>query len=372
LAYFIVKNPLVTVLINNHNYAEYVGAAIESALAQSYRPLEIIVVDDGSTDDSRNVLSGYGDAIVPIFKDNGGQASAFNAGFERSQGDLVRFLDADDILLPTTVETVVEAFLQHPRVGLIQCRLEVADAAGKPLGVFIPPAYVQMPTGDLRLRPADLNNGSWWSATSCISVSSTVLRRVLPLPEELYAISADLGLALASALSGPVLSLDVVGAYYRSHGRNHYNRKKIDQKRIREDVRQGLERQRYLCRFAESIGVKGYPKDPSSVLDVVFSIHRLLAVKLGAADDRLEGDTLRGVTWQGMRATVRRPDVGPFLKVLLLCWFVLVAALPRPVARRLAEKTLFQQNRRRLSQLAAKASEVLRVRKRTDHHGLVS
>jgi glycosyltransferase involved in cell wall biosynthesis len=59
---------------------------------------EVIVVDDGSTDDSRRIISGYGDRVTPVFKENGGQASAFNAGFAASRGDVIIFLDADDYL----------------------------------------------------------------------------------------------------------------------------------------------------------------------------------------------------------------------------------------------------------------------------------
>jgi len=355
---------LVTVLINNYNYARYLGAAIESALAQTYRPVEVVVVDDGSVDDSRSVISGYGDAILPVYKENGGQASAFNVGFAESRGEIVRFLDADDVLTHSSVEEVAEAFCQHPDAGMVQCRVEVADAAGTPLGVFIPPAYVRMPTGDLRLRTNDLNNASWWASTSGISVASTVLKRVLPLPEDLYPISADHGLALASALCAPVVSLEMTGAYYRSHGRNSYNRTNIEANRIRDDVRRLVDCQRYLRQFAERVGVEDYPEDPYTAPDSLFLIQRLLAVKLGAANDRLPGDTLRGVTWKGLSAAFRRPDVGGMIKLLHVGWFALVAVLPRPLARRLANRTLFQQNRARVSKLVGKASETARTRRK--------
>ncbi|MCC2671779.1 MAG: glycosyl transferase, partial [Armatimonadetes bacterium] len=77
---------LASVIINNYNYARYLPEAVESALAQTYPHTEVVVVDDGSTDHSRAVLAGYGDRLRTVFQENGGQASAFNAGFAASRG----------------------------------------------------------------------------------------------------------------------------------------------------------------------------------------------------------------------------------------------------------------------------------------------
>src|ERR1700689_4315876 len=104
--------PLVSIIVDNFNYARFIRAAIDSALAQSYAQVEVIVVDDGSTDNSRDVISSYGNRLSAVFKPNGGHASAFNAGFRASRGSIVMFLDADDALLPTAVEEVVRAW--HP------------------------------------------------------------------------------------------------------------------------------------------------------------------------------------------------------------------------------------------------------------------
>src|SRR5215217_1250210 len=92
--------PFVSVVVNNYNYGRFLGEAIDSALAQTYPRTEVVVVDDGSTDDSCSVIAGYDGRVVPVLKENGGQASAFNAGFAASRGDIVIFLDADDYLFP--------------------------------------------------------------------------------------------------------------------------------------------------------------------------------------------------------------------------------------------------------------------------------
>src|SRR6266700_1460758 len=101
--------PLASIIIDNYNYGRFLEQAIESALNQNYLRTEVIVVDDGSTDNSREVIARYGNRILPLVKDNGGQASAFNAGFRRSHGEVVLFLDADDALFPTAAAGAVEA-----------------------------------------------------------------------------------------------------------------------------------------------------------------------------------------------------------------------------------------------------------------------
>src|SRR5258708_23497185 len=102
--------PLVSILINNYNYGRFLTNAIDSALAQTYQRIEVVIVDDGSTDNSREIISSYGDRIIPVLKENGGQASAFNAGVEASRGEILSFLDADDSFFPEKISHVVALF----------------------------------------------------------------------------------------------------------------------------------------------------------------------------------------------------------------------------------------------------------------------
>src|SRR5215211_5807628 len=89
------RAPLVSIIITSYNYARFLPAAIESALAQCYPQIEVLVVDDGSTDSSREIIAQYQsrNRVVPVLKEHGGEASAMNAGFARSQGAIVIFLD---------------------------------------------------------------------------------------------------------------------------------------------------------------------------------------------------------------------------------------------------------------------------------------
>src|SRR5215470_16584996 len=127
-----MAKPLVSVVINNYNYGRFVGEAIRSALSQSYAPVEVIVVDDGSTDNSRNVIEEYGKEITTVFKANEGQSSAFNAGFAKSSGEIVCLLDADDLFLPNKVEKVVGAYADKATGWCIH-PLQSVDATARPV-----------------------------------------------------------------------------------------------------------------------------------------------------------------------------------------------------------------------------------------------
>ena len=100
-------DPLVSVIINNFNYGRFLSECIKSALDQTYHSVEVVVVDDGSTDNSRNVIHDFAGKVIPVLKANGGQASAFNAGFASSRGGVVCFLDSDDFFAPHKVNVLI-------------------------------------------------------------------------------------------------------------------------------------------------------------------------------------------------------------------------------------------------------------------------
>ena len=95
---------LASVIITSFNYERYLAQAIDSALAQTWPAVEVIVVDDGSTDGSPTIIERYGPRVHAVFKSNGGQGSALNVGFASSRGEIVLFVDSDDALLPHAVE----------------------------------------------------------------------------------------------------------------------------------------------------------------------------------------------------------------------------------------------------------------------------
>lgn len=125
-------NPTVSVIIPNYNYGRFLSEAIESVLAQTYSCREIIVVDDGSTDNSLEVLVRYEKNGVKVIRQkNCGVGAARNVGVRASSGDLVAFLDADDFWMPQKIEKQIERLLADPDFGLVGCGLKKLDAAGE-------------------------------------------------------------------------------------------------------------------------------------------------------------------------------------------------------------------------------------------------
>lgn len=118
----------VSVIIPTYNYGRFIGEAVESALSQTLRPAEVIVVDDGSTDDTEEVVRGFGDAVRYIKQENAGVSAARNRGVAESSGQYIAFLDADDIWEPEKLEKQMAKFADDPKIGLVHCGMREFDA----------------------------------------------------------------------------------------------------------------------------------------------------------------------------------------------------------------------------------------------------
>jgi glycosyltransferase involved in cell wall biosynthesis len=229
-------NGPASVIINNYNYARFLRDAIDSALAQTYPDTEVIVVDDGSTDDSREIIATYGERITPILKPNGGQASTFNAALPRSRGRAVFFLDSDDTLLPSAVEEAMARFAGGDVVK-VHWRLHVVDESGKPTGHTKPGG--ELPQGDLRSRLSEAPPDYLFPPQSGNAWTRAFLERVLPIPETEYRTGgADVYLSMLCIMFGRIASLPEPRGTYRVHGASHYTGRGFD-----ERVRAGLRRQ---------------------------------------------------------------------------------------------------------------------------------
>lgn len=217
-------------LVNNFDYAPYVVEAVQSALAQTRAFDEIVVVDDGSTDDScERLRAAFGDEprVTLIEKTNGGQLSCFHRGVEASTGEVVCFLDADDVYDPTYLETV----------------LAVYDARADCHAVVSAYRTFGRQEGEVRRFPGDRDLGYsavlaltrslvklWVSPTSTMSMRRTVLDRFLPLPRPAdWRTRADDCLLFGSAFAGArkyYSAAPLVG--YRVHDENRWYGRKFD------------------------------------------------------------------------------------------------------------------------------------------------
>jgi glycosyltransferase involved in cell wall biosynthesis len=228
----------VSVVISNHNYADFVGIAIRSALDQTEPVHEVIVVDDGSTDNSREVLEVFqrDPRIHVIFQKNQGQASAINRGFAASHGDIVIFLDADDTLKPDTVSTVLGNW--QPGASQCQFALEFIDADGKVRGLH--PLSQIVEYGDVFWKL--LVAGQYrYMPTSGHAFSRHALAPILPMPVHEWRLCADTYLVTASTAYGPIVQIPEPLGYYRLHGQNRWYTEQIDDDRMRVIWRQHLQ-----------------------------------------------------------------------------------------------------------------------------------
>lgn len=226
------KSHLVSILINNYNYGCFLKTAIDSALAQSYKEIEIIVVDDGSTDNSREIIDSYGDRITSVIKENGGQASAFNAGFSRSKGEIICFLDADDLFVPTKVEKIVEAFNHDPQAAWCFHPLEFVDGNLEPLTIeqkYTGESGVYNIRNDI--KQGKLNGKLPFSsiATSGLCYRRSLLEKLLPMPESIKITSDDYLKYAAFALTPGYALLEKL-SWQKIHDRNAYTFRQDKQK----------------------------------------------------------------------------------------------------------------------------------------------
>lgn len=209
------KKMRVSVLINNHNYGEYIGQAIESVLHQSYRNFEIIIVDGASTDVSREVIMSYvenfPELITAVFKPTSGQAAAINVGFQLCTGDVVAFLDSDDYFYENKLERIAALHEQHDFIGNARRTLDyhkkLIDAIA--------------PLDEYALRPRLFHKYGYIYTynliASCISAKRELLSKILPMPEDRYVTFADAYIKVMAQYYSNIKYIEEPLTFYRTH-----------------------------------------------------------------------------------------------------------------------------------------------------------
>lgn len=225
---------MISVVIDNYNYGRFLPEALESALAQDLPAgsFEVVVVDDGSTDDSRRVLERYQGRVRAVFQENRGYGTALSRGVAEAKGDIVSFLDSDDVWRPDKLRRVLERFDREPESSAVQHALQDTDAALEPLPVT-PAAWPE------RYRLDDFLDGLLeFGATSGMSFRRSAIEKALPVPPPLRFLYADHYFLVHALLSGPVGNIREPLGSHRVHGGNFCAGTLADPKKLEADLEQ--------------------------------------------------------------------------------------------------------------------------------------
>ena len=335
--------PGVSIVIPNYNYARFVGAAIESALAQDHPKTEIIVVDDGSTDHSREVIARFGDRIHAVYQANQGHVAACNAGWTRARHEIVIFLDSDDLLMPNAGSTVATAW--RPGLSKVQWMLQVVDAAGRPAGSTFP-KYPRLLTPGA-VRRALLQTGGYPSPpTSGNAYARAFLEALSPIDGHQW---MDPLLISAAPLYGEVVTINQALGAYRCHASNHSEQSSITARRFERCVDDEERRIGCLERCCKDLSIVFDPS-AAKARNVGYQEARLMATKLSQA-----GRTVP-VAWRAIEAVLGSAQ-SRWQRSIRALWIVTVAVSPLPLARKLIEMRYVPVRRPRGVEILARAFE---------------
>jgi glycosyltransferase involved in cell wall biosynthesis len=229
--------PKVSVLITSYNYGRFIGNAIDSVLTQSYLPCEIIVADDGSTDDSCEIVEAFAHAGKPVKlvrEKHQGMAACMNAAFNLASGDIICLLDADDYFLPGKIEAVVSAFHSKPDAGFAIHRAQMIDPFGRKRGVY--PLLSSLPQGNC--AAATLSNAGILMGlppTSNLSLRYEIARRIFPLPSRFSGYAEQVIHRMAPLMTS-ICSIDRTLSVWRLHHHNDGNSGYVAVERLEREL----------------------------------------------------------------------------------------------------------------------------------------
>jgi glycosyltransferase involved in cell wall biosynthesis len=321
----IQRSRLVSVVIIDHNYERYLRTCIDSVLAQTHEAIEIVVVDDGSTDGSSEVLAGYGDRIRVVHQANVGHVLAYNVGFEASQGEIVLFLDADDLLYPDCVAAIVAIW--RPDLAKVQFRLDTIDADGKDLNMPFPSYPPSLSPSEVRKR-AHQSGYYPWPVSSGNAYARDYLRRVMPVPFPRIWKSPDGYANKLAPLFGDVESLPRRLGAYRVHGKNGWAQSAatLQSSSYGRMVRFDRDLHEEFVAVASRHNVQVGTYETRFVPQWIEV--RLLSLRLCPEQHPIADDHLGPVVWLGLRAAAFSPALAARGRILWLTWFVVLALAP--------------------------------------------
>jgi glycosyltransferase involved in cell wall biosynthesis len=317
-----------SIIIINYNYARFLTEAISSALSIEETEKEIIVVDDGSTDNSAAVIESFGAKIIPLFKTNGGALSCVNEGFLHSRGDIVIFLDADDRISRDVGKLVLSVWNQA--TAKVQYLANVIDATGASLG-RVQPNFTKIPKQTDIRRSLITTTNYVSSACSANAYARWYLAKVLPLPVSYTAHknAPDDLLNPVAPLFGEVITLAIPLCDYRHHSANDTALARFEIDNLTRTVQRDCERLDFVRKRALE---GGSFVAPNALLRSHYHLMTCIAI-LRHSPGLCPYSLNRGrITALGIWATAQCKCIGVMEKFALIVWFLCVALAPRSMA----------------------------------------
>jgi glycosyltransferase involved in cell wall biosynthesis len=312
----------LSVIMANYNYCDFVGAAIESALAIDWPDKEVIVVDDASTDDSRSVIEGFHGRATAYFRPKSNQLGAHNFGFEQSTGDVIIFLDADDLLEPEVMQEVAKVW--RPGVSKVQFRMNLIDAAGAQLGSAIP----QFPLKDdpERLRRAYLRTMAYTTPPgSGNAYSRDFVREAFAVPSAIP--QSDAVLLTLAPILGDVLTIRKPLARLRIHAASYGGMRSLDGVKFRTFLQQDVERERLLATVSRRLGMP--VRGDRLALSLNHLQYRLVSYLIEPSAHPFPEDTLSRLLRRLVSSATGSTQMPLRDRAILVAWAIACAAAPR-------------------------------------------
>ena len=240
----------LSIIIANYNYCDFVGAAIESALAVDWSDKEVIIVDDASTDASRDIIQGFCDRVTAYFRPKSHQLGAHIFGFEQSSGEIIIFLDSDDLLEPEVMREIAKVW--RPGVAKVQYRMNLIDATGAQLGSAIP----QFPPKEdpKKLRRTFLRTMAYTTPPgSGNAYSRDFVRNVFAFGPTIP--QSDASFLTLAPILGDVLTIRKPLGRYRIHEASYGGMRSLDPSKLRKQLLQDVEKARLFASVCRQLAV---------------------------------------------------------------------------------------------------------------------
>lgn len=316
----------LSIIIANHNYAAFLGQAIDSALAVDWPSVEVIVVDDGSTDNSHAIIKSYGDRIRAELLPKSTQLDVRNHGFAICRGDIVSFLDSDDLLAPKIMRRAMAVWGE--RVSKVQVQMGTIDADGRNLESNFP-KYPSAPSAQ-ECRTWILNTSSYPTPPGSGNIYARwFLERIFPLDHS-CGDATDSCCVTAAPLLGDVVTIPETLAYYRVHGNNLGAMADLHPRRLHRQIIRAQQRFDYMKRIADAAGLKVRAQGPQ--LSLHYLMYRAASLRVAPDEHPVKGDDRLRIVRAAFAAIWQSQGIRPISRLAIFVWICAILFSPWPVS----------------------------------------